>query len=154
MFSAGAGAQIGMIGKPNSQIVKNVDPENPVIRDHQDQNDKMNFMTLMIEQLKNQDPMSPMDSEQMTQQLAALNSVEQLISINSILEETQEANQLSESVPLIGKFVEGLDANNDMVRGYVERVEMIDGMATLKVDDKLLLYQQVVKVFNEDPEGE
>ena len=36
-------------------------------------------MKLMIEQLKNQDPMNPMKSEEFTTQLAQINSLEQLV---------------------------------------------------------------------------
>lgn len=40
------------------------------------------FMTLLIAQLKNQDPTSPMDPTQFVTQLVQFNSLEQLIQIN------------------------------------------------------------------------
>ena len=45
------------------------------------------FLKLLVEQLKNQDPLSPMDGAQFVAQLAQFNSVEQLISINNKLEQ-------------------------------------------------------------------
>src|SRR3954471_8445456 len=44
------------------------------------------FLTLLTTQLKNQDPLSPMDSNQFTQQLVQFSQVEQQISSNKNLE--------------------------------------------------------------------
>src|ERR1700750_1931741 len=43
------------------------------------------FLTLLTTQLKNQDPMSPMDSNQFTQQLVEFSQVEQQIDTNTNL---------------------------------------------------------------------
>ncbi|HTN12854.1 MAG TPA: flagellar hook capping FlgD N-terminal domain-containing protein, partial [Acetobacteraceae bacterium] len=43
------------------------------------------FLTLLTSQLKNQDPTSPMDSNQFTQQLVMYSQVEQQIDTNSNL---------------------------------------------------------------------
>ena len=41
------------------------------------------FLTLLVAQLKNQDPMSPTDGTQFVSQLAQFSSLEQLININT-----------------------------------------------------------------------
>ena len=41
------------------------------------------FMKLLIAQLQNQDPTSPVDNQQFVAQLATFNSLEQLVSINN-----------------------------------------------------------------------
>lgn len=66
------------------------------------------FLTMLTTQLKNQDPLSPMDSTQFTQQLVQFASVEQQISANSNLEKLislQKSNQVSEALSYIGKTV-------------------------------------------------
>ena len=40
------------------------------------------FLSLLVAQLKNQDPMNPVDNAQFVNQLATFSSLEQLISIN------------------------------------------------------------------------
>ena len=44
--------------------------------------DENSFLTLLVTQLKNQDPLAPQDSSQFVAQLAQFNSLDQLISIN------------------------------------------------------------------------
>lgn len=45
------------------------------------------FMTLLVAQLKNQDPLEPQNGAEFVAQLAQFNSLEQLISINDRLDE-------------------------------------------------------------------
>lgn len=46
------------------------------------------FLTLLVAQMKNQDPTSPTDPSQYMQQLVGVNSLQQLISINQHLSST------------------------------------------------------------------
>lgn len=67
-----------------------------------------NFLSLLMTQLKSQDPSSPMDSNQFTSQLVQFTSVEQQISTNSNLTQLiqlSQANQVEQSASLIGKPV-------------------------------------------------
>lgn len=72
--------------------------------------DLNSFLTLLTSQLKNQDPLSPMDSTQFTNQLVQFSQVEQQITINSNLSNliglTQQ-NIASNVVNYIGKTIEG-----------------------------------------------
>lgn len=65
------------------------------------------FLTLLTTQLKNQDPMSPMDSTQFTQQLVQMTGVEQQLLTNDLLEKlvSNTGSGVSTAVSLIGKDV-------------------------------------------------
>jgi flagellar basal-body rod modification protein FlgD len=140
------------IGAPNPRVVPNPDPSNPVISRGDDLTTADSFMKLMIEQLKNQDPMSPMQSNEFTQQLATLNSLQQLVALNQSVQGLTQASGLANASALIGAYVEGFDSGNEPVMGVVERVEMIDGQPTLKIGDKLLLVGQVLTVDDQIPD--
>jgi flagellar basal-body rod modification protein FlgD len=103
-------------------------------------------MRLIIEQLKNQDPMNPLNSGEFTTQLAQINSLEQLINMNTLMEQFIGGGKLADATALIGRYVEGMDANGTSIAGTVESVEVIDGVPSLKIGDQLLLPSQVVTV--------
>lgn len=66
------------------------------------------FLTLLTTQLRNQDPMQPMDANTLTQQLVQFASVEQQILSNQLLEQmlgVQQAGQLADAAQLIGRRV-------------------------------------------------
>ena len=63
---------------------------------------KQQFLTLFIEQLKAQDPLSPLSADQLTAQLAQFSSLEQLTKINTTLEGLAGSAQKSESATLLG----------------------------------------------------
>ena len=67
-----------------------------------------NFLTLLMTQLKNQDPTSPLDTNQFTSQLVQFSSVEQQIATNSGLTrliELTQASEVMQSSSMIGKQV-------------------------------------------------
>jgi flagellar basal-body rod modification protein FlgD len=67
------------------------------------------FLSLLTTQLKNQDPLSPLDTNQFTQQLTQMTGVEQQLLSNKLLQQLVDQNQggggLSSAVGLIGKTV-------------------------------------------------
>lgn len=71
------------------------------------------FLNLLMTQLKNQDPTTPMDTNQFTSQLVQYSSVEQQIHTNTNLQsliQATQSNTVLQSASLIGKQV---DVTND-----------------------------------------
>ncbi len=69
---------------------------------------RSNFMTLLIAQLKNQDPLKPMENAELTSQLAQINTVSGIDSLNTTLQNINsqiEAGQNLQATALIGKGV-------------------------------------------------
>jgi flagellar basal-body rod modification protein FlgD len=108
--------------------------------------DKDAFMTLLVTQLKNQDPMNPSDSSQLAAQLAQFTSVEQLTQLNDAVTSQElslrEATLLSKtslSAALIGRRVvaEGNQVNVPSTGSAQVRIEVGagGGQATLRLLD-------------------
>ena len=73
------------------------------------QEDLNRFLNLLITQLKNQDPLDPLDANEFTSQLVQFASVEQQIYQNANLEKLlalQQTSQISSMVDFIGHTVE------------------------------------------------
>ncbi|HXQ51570.1 MAG TPA: flagellar hook capping FlgD N-terminal domain-containing protein [Stellaceae bacterium] len=78
------------------------------------------FLTLLTTQLKNQDPLSPMDSNTFTQQLVSFSEVEQQINTNTNLQSLialQTAGETISSLPLVGQQIEYNSATAPLQNG-------------------------------------
>lgn len=78
---------------------------------------KTMFLKLLVAQMKNQDPSSPMDQKDMMGQMAQFTSVEQLTNMTTALTTMQTNATFAQSVSMIGKSVDFLDAKGDTVTG-------------------------------------
>lgn len=83
---------------------------------------KDSFLKLMLTQMQNQDPLSPMDNKDMIAQMAQFTSVEQLVNISSQLSAMSQS--LGNNSGLIGKVVswqgESKTGNYDIKTGTTE----------------------------------
>src|SRR3954471_15203303 len=85
--------------------------------------DLNSFLTLLTSQLKNQDPLSPMDSTQFTNQLVQFSQVEQQININGNLTNLIGLTQqsiASNVVNYIGKTIEGPSNQAPLTGGHMK----------------------------------
>ena len=101
--------------------------------------DYNSFLKLLTTQLQNQDPLSPMDTNTFTQQLVAMNGVQQQLLTNNLLQTlvSQSAGPTS-AVSLIGKQVQAQSSSATMNNGSVAWQYQLDGAAAaaqLQVSD-------------------
>ena len=78
------------------------------------------FLTMLTTQLKHQDPLSPTDTSQFTQQLVSFSEVEQQINTNKNLQQLiqlQNTNQAIAATPLVGQTIEYNSATAPLVSG-------------------------------------
>lgn len=91
------------------------------------------FLTLLTSQLKNQDPLSPMDSSEFTNQLVEFAQVEQQIGMNdnltSLIGLTQQSI-VSNAVNYIGKTIEGESGQVPLQNGSLKAAYGLSGDAT------------------------
>jgi flagellar basal-body rod modification protein FlgD len=112
-----------------------------------------NFLTLLTKQLQNQDPLSPMDTAQFTQQLVAFSSVEQQIQSNKRLEQLislQSSTNTYAAASFIGTDV-AVDSDQVMLQDgeakFDYTLDTTASKATLQIYDK---NNQVVMVMEAD----
>jgi flagellar basal-body rod modification protein FlgD len=83
------------------------------------------FLTLLTTQLQNQDPLSPMDTNEFTQQLVSFSEVEQQIDTNTYLQQLiqlQTASQTMSAMPMIGQTIEYNGASAPLQSGQASFV--------------------------------
>src|SRR5258706_6753650 len=90
------------------------------------------FLTLLTTQLKNQDPLSPMDSNQFTQQLVQFSQVEQQINSNQNLESLislTKARGTIDAVSYLGKKLTLTDGTAALMSGQPNWAYSLDNDA-------------------------
>lgn len=78
------------------------------------------FMGLLLAQMRNQSPLSPMDDNEMISQMAQLNSLQELQSISAAIKELVQSNKFLSTAGLIGKYAsfKTLNDNNEVDTAY------------------------------------
>jgi len=95
---------------------------------------RMSYLNLLIVQLQNQNPLEPMDNNQMAMQLAQLSQLEQMESMSNSFAKSLLVQQVNQASGLIGKQVTYFVPGEDEPRtGVVTQVVLIRGQPILGV---------------------
>ncbi len=95
------------------------------------------FLTLLTTQMKNQDPLSPMDSTQFTQQLTQMTGVEQQLAANDLLKQlvANTGSSVASAVSLIGKQAAASTDTAQLANGKAQwRYTLGSGATDVKVE--------------------
>src|SRR3954470_14717053 len=91
------------------------------------------FLTLMIKELQNQDPLNPMDNSQMLTQLSEIRQVGSTDKLTSTLNSVLLGQSISSATNLIGANITALSDDHQQVSGLVDKVSIADGVPKLHV---------------------
>jgi len=109
--------------------------------------DSGEFLNILLTELTNQDPFEPNDSQALLEQLSALRNIESQTALQDKLEALVLQNNISQAGSLLGKVVEGLNANGDKLGGQVMSVRVVDGKAELELDTgRTLALERITRV--------
>ena len=97
---------------------------------------KDDFMKLLMEQLKNQDPMKPMEDKEFITQLAQFSSLESIDALTEQMEALTGSQMLVQAATLIGKPATAKLTSGEIVTGTISQVKMIDGKPTAVINGK------------------
>lgn len=111
---------------------------------------KDEFLQILVSQLRNQDPLSPMEDKDFIAQMAQFSVLEEMQNMNSM-------SGFSQACTLVGKNVFATVANADGsskdIFGMVTSAQTIDGTPYLNVGDTLIPYTSDIIVYQQ-PEPE
>ena len=114
---------------------------------------QMNYMKLLITQLQNQNPLEPMDNNQMASQLAQFSQLQQLETMNSSFADILSTTERNYANSLIGKEISFASENDagsqEIATGIVEKViNNVDGQTVLVAGDNTVALEDVISVKN------
>lgn len=97
---------------------------------------KEDFLKLLIEQLRHQDPLNAMDNKEFIAQMAQFSSLEQMMNLNTKLTGLLGMQVVAQASSLIGKTVTGTGDDGSVISGKVSLVKMNSGLPILVVNGK------------------
>jgi flagellar basal-body rod modification protein FlgD len=93
------------------------------------------FIKMMVTQLQNQDPMEPAKNQELLAQMSQIGQLQSSTSLQETLKGMVQQNQIGAAAGLIGKSVNGLDANDDPITGVVTSVKVEGDKVNLELDN-------------------
>ena len=128
-----------------------------------DKTDSNMFLSLMLQQLQNQDPTQPTDNTQWLAQLAQYSSLEQMTQMNSGLKDCMQYmsaiyndmafnSEITQTLSMIGKDVtlkipdENDSTKFETVSGTVSEASFEDGSGQVKIGDKYYSIANIVSI--------
>ena len=109
---------------------------NPVTRAPKQAMDGEMFLSLLVTQLRNQDPSSPLDTNGMIEQTASLASMEQLTSLATVTQDSYALQQRIAASSIIGTQVSYQAEDGSTVSGLASSVSFAGTTPTVTVGDK------------------
>lgn len=105
------------------------------------------FLSILVTQLQNQDPTSPMDNTEFVSQLAQFSALEQMQQINS-------GTKLAQASNMVGRYIYAITSDEDSVVsevfGKVDGMYIEDDEAYLLVGENKIALEDVVASYDSD----
>ena len=111
---------------------------------------KQDFLKLLVAQLRNQDPMKPMEDREFIAQLAQFSSLEALQNLEKKLDGNSANDVIGQAAALIGKHVEATLADGSHISGPVSEVRFASGTPHLIVQDKSVDMSQLTLIGGQE----
>ncbi|MCA9234590.1 MAG: hypothetical protein KDA44_03935 [Planctomycetales bacterium] len=93
-----------------------------------------NFFNLMIAELQNQDPLNPMENDQLIAQISQIRQVGATDRLTETLDAVLLGQNISSATNLIGAEIDALSDDNQRVTGVVSRISVTGGEPKLHLD--------------------
>ena len=108
-----------------------------------------NYLKLLVTQLQNQNPLEPMDNNQMATQLAQLSQLEQTETMNGTFSKVLTSQQITQANGMIGKQVSYLPTNaTQPVWVTVDSVSVANGKVTVNAGQTSVNIENVLEITN------
>jgi flagellar basal-body rod modification protein FlgD len=104
------------------------------------------FMTLLLAQLKHQNPLEPLDDQALIAQMTQVNSLQELQKINTGIAALSGSSDITEASVLIGKEVDYITPDGETGSGLVTGFTVENGQIMLSIDDKSIPVSFVIGV--------
>jgi len=119
---------------------------NNTVREPKQTLDSEVFMQLLVTQLRNQDPSSPMDTNQMISQTTQLSMMEKLTELTTTGREDFSLQMRMAAAGIVGKQVSYLDSTGSTVTGIAGSVSFAGSVPQVRIGSEDVPLDQLIGV--------
>ena len=134
-------ASIGALGQQGQQVPPGQDAWSKVELD--------DFVSLLVTELQNQDPLEPMKNEAILQQISQIREIESSRRLTETLESVLLGQSVGTASSLLEKNIVGLSDLSETVTGRVDRVSIADGLVKLHIGEHTINLKNVGEILPE-----
>lgn len=92
------------------------------------------FLNLMLAELQNQDPLNPLENDELIAQISQIREVGATEQLTQTLESVLLGQNIASATSLIGAKIDALSDDNQLVSGVVQSITINDGEPRLHLD--------------------
>jgi flagellar basal-body rod modification protein FlgD len=111
--------------------------------------DSNQFMQILMAQLTHQNPLEPMDSNEMMSQFSQLNSLQELKDIHTAMDNVSVSNQTTYLASLIGKTVKANRPDGKILEGVVDGVLADKDNPQIRIGTEVVDLNDVLEIKGE-----
>jgi flagellar hook assembly protein FlgD len=105
------------------------------------------FLNMLLTELQNQDPLSPMDSGQMLTQIGQISQVSSTQTLTDTLNSMLVGQNVSNATALVGKSVDGIADSGSEITGNVDSVTISNNQPVLNIGTDTMQLTNVKSVL-------
>ena len=105
------------------------------------------FLKLMIVELQNQDPLSPLENSEILAQISQIRAIGATSELNDTLDAVLFGQNIANATNLLGKEVRALDEDGERVSGKVDKVTIAGGEVQVHIGEKTVELSNVSEIL-------
>lgn len=109
--------------------------------------DRKDFMKILIEQMQNQNPLQPTETNQFIKQMTGMENLRVIDQLGTVVEEMKKSQTLSSAGNMIGKTIKGQTTGGGTVEGEVTRVSVEGDNVNLHVGNSKIPPSNVTDII-------
>ncbi len=105
------------------------------------------FLKLMIVELQNQDPLSPLENSEILAQISQIRAIGATSELSDTLNAVLFGQNIANASNLLGKEVRALDEDGERVSGIVDKVTIAGGAVLVHIGEKTVELSNVSEIL-------
>ncbi len=112
------------------------------------------FIKLLIVELQHQDPLDPMNNQEILQQMSQIREIESNHRLTETLESMMLGQTISTAAALLGRTVSALSDDAEWIKGEVEKISIEDGTPKLHIGNDTVDLKNVSEILPQEEDSQ